>query len=111
MRLVCGVGFNDLKGKTKTNGKQDKDYQLWRDMLRRTNTNITSFARGAYLDATCCNEWLVFSKFIADISGKVGYKNDGWHLDKDILIKGNKHYSNETTCFIPSEINNLLTKK
>ena len=33
----------------------------------------------------------------------------GWELDKDILIKGNKVYSPETCCFVPQEINCLFT--
>ena len=33
---------------------------------------------------------------------------EGWQLDKDILIKGNKIYSPDTCCFVPSEINNLF---
>ena len=110
MRLVCGIGINDLKNKTLENGKQGKDYQLWRDMLRRSCGDVSSFAREAYSESTCSSDWLVLSKFIDDISSKTGYKNENWHLDKDVLIKGNKHYSNETTCFIPKEINNLLTK-
>jgi hypothetical protein len=32
----------------------------------------------------------------------------GRHLDKDILIPGNKLYSPETCIFVPTEINNLL---
>lgn len=35
---------------------------------------------------------------------------DGWHLDKDILVKGNKVYSPETCCFVPQEINGLFAK-
>ena len=31
-----------------------------------------------------------------------------YHLDKDILVKGNKVYSPETCCFVPQEINSLL---
>ena len=34
----------------------------------------------------------------------------GWHLDKDILIKGNKIYSPETCCFVPQEVNILFIK-
>jgi len=37
------------------------------------------------------------------------YERD-FHLDKDILVKGNKVYSPETCCFVPVEINILLIK-
>lgn len=36
--------------------------------------------------------------------------NEGFHLDKDILVKGNKVYSPQTCCFVPQEINKLFTK-
>ena len=32
------------------------------------------------------------------------------HLDKDILIKGNKIYSPQTCCFVPENLNSLITK-
>ena len=43
-------------------------------------------------------------------SKQVGFGNKGWQLDKDILIKGNKIYSEDTCCFVPAEINSLFIK-
>ena len=34
-----------------------------------------------------------------------------FHLDKDILIKGNKLYSSETCCLVPPNVNYLFTKR
>ena len=39
------------------------------------------------------------------------FNYENYHLDKDILVKGNKHYSPDTCCLVPQEINTLLTKR
>ena len=55
-----------------------------------------------------------FTNFKGWCRNQVGFGSkdaNGNHfaLDKDILIKGNKIYSPETCCFVPNEINNLLS--
>ena len=42
---------------------------------------------------------------------KIGFSVEGFELDKDLLIKGNKVYNESTCVFIPAEINSLLTKR
>lgn len=54
-----------------------------------------------------------FQEFAEWCQGEHGYLNKDkngkfWHLDKDILIIGNKIYSKDTCCFIPSRVNTLL---
>ena len=49
-----------------------------------------------------CNNQIGFNKFSAD--------GLPYTLDKDILVKGNKVYSEDTCCFVPHKINTVLIK-
>lgn len=74
------------------------------EMLRRCNPSNQKGKYAAY--AGCCSDFVDFQDFASWAVVQQGY---GLQLDKDILIKGNKVYSKETCCFVPTEINNLLT--
>jgi hypothetical protein len=75
-------------------------YGTWQRMLqRRQNLND----RPCYRDVTVCEEWKFFSAFIAwaetkDWEGKK-------HLDKDILIPGNKDYRPDACLVVDHHIN------
>lgn len=43
-------------------------------------------------------------------TSQIGYEEQGWHLDKDLLLKGNKHYSEDTCVILPQQINAFLVK-
>ena len=109
-RLVYGVGVNDWAGNISVNGKKIWEYKLWQGMLERCFSEKLKQKHPTYKDVTCSKEWLLMASFIEDVSKMKGYGFEGWELDKDILQKGNKLYSKDTCCFVPAEVNMLLTK-
>lgn len=109
-KLVYGVGVNDYEGKTSTrvNGKDRPidSYSRWKDMLRRCYSDKFIQNNPVYAGTSVSTEWLIFSNF------KVYYDKyhiEGFHLDKDIINRGNKVYCGEFCSFVPVEINNLIT--
>jgi len=108
--LVCGVGVNDWAGNVKVGGKLIREYDLWKSMLRRCFTDGFKQSRPTYEGVTCSKDWLSMTNFVNDVSKMRGYGLIGWALDKDILVKGNKLYSKDNCCFVPQEVNSLLTK-
>lgn len=108
--LAYGVGINDWVGNVSVGGKNVWEYVLWNDMLKRCFSEKYKQKHPTYKDVTCSKEWLSMTKFIEDVSQMKGFGLSGWELDKDILVKGNKLYSKDACCFVPQEINSLLTK-
>lgn len=58
----------------------------------------------------CTTTFKSFKDFEDWATLQVGCGLDGYQLDKDILLKGNKVYSKETCVFVPKFINTLLVK-
>jgi len=109
--LVYGIGVNDWVGKVRVGGKLIKEFQLWKNMLQRCFCEKYKQNHTTYEGVACSKEWLSMTKFIEDVSKMKGYGFDGWALDKDILQKGSKLYSKDACCFVPQEVNLLLTKR
>ena len=105
---IYGKGINDLNSPISCNGIHFKFYQSWKSMFCRCYDSNFQKKNPTYKDCTVCDEWLLLSNF------KEWFDEnyiEGYALDKDILVKGNKVYSPDTCCFVPSEINALLTKR
>ena len=89
-----------------------KHKQLWQNMLSRCYNNNTEYV-GKYESCSVSEYFLHFKNFRLWCDEQVGFnekddKGKAFALDKDVLIKGNLLYSENTCCFIPREINNLL---
>ena len=111
---VHGVGILGTKYQAKINGVNTKEYDLWYSMLRRCYSDNSKKKRPTYEGCKVSENFKSYEYFYEWCHSQIGFDNDGnenpFHLDKDLLIKGNKIYSESTCVFIPSEINSLLTK-
>lgn len=105
---VCGVGYvGQGKYKVKVKGVLSPIYEVWRGIIRRCYSIENQKKHPTYKDCTVDERWhnyQIFAKWYED------NHVEGFHLDKDILVKGNKIYSPETCCFVPRDINNLFIK-
>jgi len=106
--LVYGVGINDYIGYISVHGKPLKSYKCWVRVLERCYDPKYKKKNPSYNDVAICDEWIKFSNFKEWFD-----KNyvDGYEIDKDILVQGNKVYSPDTCCFVPRRINTLLLNK
>lgn len=109
-KLILGVAVNDSTGKCSTykNGKQVhcKAYNRWKALIQRCVCPKFKLAHPTYMDCTICDEWLVFSNFKRWLCSHEDWEN--LCLDKDLLVKGNKHYSPKTCVMIHRWVNNFL---
>lgn len=104
---VLGVGYNDLKYKYSNDKFYTKALIVWQTMIRRCYSDKYKKNKPSYIGCVVSKEWLTFSTFYDWYI--VNYTN-GYVLDKDILVKGNKVYSSDTCCFVPPRINSLFIK-
>ena len=108
---VFGVGVVGTKYPITVNGTLTKEYTLWQSMLRRCYSDTCKNRRPTYEDCEVSDNFKSYEYFYEWCHKQIGFDNEGWHLDKDLLVKGNKVYSEDSCVFIPIEINLVLTKR
>lgn len=102
--LVFGVGIMDAES-SRCNGKIIHSYSVWIGMLGRCYRK-GKYEREAYSGCTVCDEWLTFSEFNKFYEK---YHVEGYELDKDLLVPGNKVYMPSRCVFIPRSLNGFIT--
>ena len=107
---VCGVGILGTKYQISEGGVKTKEYVLWCHMLTRCYSDEFKKKNPTYIGCEVSDNFKSYEYFYEWCNKQVGFRHSGWHLDKDLLIKGNKVYSENTCVFIPSEINTVLIK-
>ena len=107
---VYGVGIIGAKYPSRVNGVLTKEYELWTHMLQRCYSDTYKKKRPTYEGCGASDNFKSYEYFYEWCNNQIGFGSEGWHLDKDLLVKGNKIYSESTCVFIPAEINLVLTK-
>jgi hypothetical protein len=106
---VFGVGcMGDGPYKSKINRTVTKCYQTWKSMLNRVYNDKMLEKQPTYRDCSVCAEWHNFQNFAEWYYRQPNANKQGYHLDKDLLVIGNRVYSPETCSLLPSQINTLL---
>ena len=114
--LVYGVGINDADYVTRKwetigyeNGVRKQRlvwycpyYRAWAGMLRRCYSDKYQERQPTYKDCSVSEDWLTFSNFKMWMECQ---DFEGMHLDKDLLVEGNKVSSAETCAFVTPTVN------
>lgn len=111
MRLTCGVGFNDGKYPTRLNGDRPIQYKKWRSMITRCYDQNLLNKTPHYRDCVVSDNFKNYSYFYEWYCDNNPSNDDSYQLDKDLLVKGNKIYSEDTCVLLPIRINNTFIRK
>lgn len=103
-----GVGTNDAGYTTAptVNGVSLRDpaYRAWVGMLTRACDPKYHAKHPTYIGVTVCNEWHSFRAFR---EWWLNNHHEGFSLDKDLLVPGNREYSPDACIYVPRWLNNF----
>lgn len=109
---VQGVGFLGegfyIPYPKGTKGGVSREYKVWSSMMERCYSKSFMLKRNSYKDCTVCKEWHNFQNFAKWCNEQQDFDKDGYQLDKDLKVLGNKIYSPTTCLFVTCEVNNFL---
>ena len=113
-KLILGIGLKGEKYPSHKDGKILREYNTWTGMIRRCTKECWS-KNPSYVGTTCSDNFKSYTFFYEWCQTQVGFnskdeKGKSWNLDKDLLVRGNKIYSETTCVFVPQNVNCLLTK-
>ena len=111
--LVYGVGIKGDKYPTRQ-GRHLKEYQTWVNIFVRCFDEKYKVGNPSYNGCSVSDNFKSYTFFYEWCQTQVGFNTvdenrKTWHLDKDLLFKGNKVYSEDACVFLPQRVNMILT--
>lgn len=109
-KSVAGVGINDatyISQPTIGGGLRVRcpAYNTWIAIINRGHSSTFKRKHPSYSTATVDDAWHSFMSFR---SWWIGNYVDGWQLDKDLLIDGNKSYGPGKCLYVPNWVNTII---
>ena len=111
VQSVYGIGVSGTKYQPTISGRNTKEYNLWKSMLRRCYSDAYQKKQPTYEGCEVSENFKSYEYFHEWCNKQIGFGVNGFELDKDLLIKGNKLYSEDSCVFIPADVNLVLTKR
>lgn len=103
-----GIGYDSKPVQIEGFDKLVDVYAIWVAMLGRCYSEKVQIKSPSYIGCTVSRVWHNYQNLLVwykdSMRGKQGYE-----VDKDILVEGNKLYGPDTCCIIPCEINCFFT--
>lgn len=95
---------------TRMNGKPTRPYSTWGNVMERCYSSRYKAIKPSYADVVADPRFHHFQEFAEWAVRQAGHDIFGWHLDKDIMVKGNRIYGPDTCVYVPWEINTIFSK-
>ena len=110
MKLFYGVGYNDKMRPTKIMGinRPIYHYNIWKKMLMRCYDPEFHLKHESYSACSVSDNFKSYTYFYDWCEKQKGFGSPNFDMDKDIISKGNKIYSERDCVFVPKEINQLF---
>lgn len=107
---LYGVGVLGGKYPLKDGGKTKREYKLWSGMLYRCYDDGYKKRFPTYNECEVSDYFKRYDNFHEWCNTQKGFTETGWHLDKDLIVSGNKFYSENNCVFLPELINLAIVK-
>lgn len=88
-----------------------KEVNMWNMLIRRCYCPKIKSKQLCYKNTSMSDFFLNFQNFMGWAATQKNSFKRGFELDKDLLVKGNQVYSENTCVFIPKEINIAISRK
>lgn len=82
-------------------------YTIWKEMIQRCYNEVRQETQPSYKGCSVNLIWHCYQNFAYWYYNNP-YHQKGWHLDKDIIVRGNKEYGPLRCAFVPREVNYLM---